>query len=58
MMCAVSDAKSDNGRSSGGRNQDGVLANLPRQVSVGFAARLDDVDDGASFRRLAPSRGF
>jgi len=35
-----------------------VLANLPRQVSVGFAARLDDVDDGASFRRLAPRRGF
>jgi glycosyltransferase A (GT-A) superfamily protein (DUF2064 family) len=35
-----------------------VLANLPRDVSVGFAARLDDVDDGASFRRLAPRWGF
>ena len=35
-----------------------VLGNLPRQVSVGFAARLEDVDDGASFRRLAPRRGF
>jgi rSAM/selenodomain-associated transferase 1 len=35
-----------------------VLANLPRDVSVGFAARLEDVDDGASFRRLAPRRGF
>ena len=34
-----------------------VLGNLPRQVSVGFAARLEDVDDGASFRRLAPRRG-
>ena len=28
-----------------------TLANLPRRVSVGFAARLDDVDDGASWRR-------
>ena len=35
-----------------------ALANLPRRVSVGFAARLEDVDDGASFRRLAPRRGF
>ncbi len=35
-----------------------VLANLPRDVSVGFAARLEDVDDGGSFRRLAPCRGF
>jgi rSAM/selenodomain-associated transferase 1 len=35
-----------------------VLANLRRNVSVGFAARLEDVDDGASFRRLAPRRGF
>jgi rSAM/selenodomain-associated transferase 1 len=35
-----------------------VLANLPRHVSVGSAARLEDIDDGASFRRLAPSRGF
>jgi uncharacterized protein len=35
-----------------------VLANLPRRVSVGFAACLEDVDDGASFRRLAPHCGF
>ena len=35
-----------------------VLANLPRRVTVGFAATLDDVDDGASFRRLALRRGF
>jgi rSAM/selenodomain-associated transferase 1 len=35
-----------------------VLSNLPRRVCVGVAARLDDVDDGASFRRLAPRRGF
>jgi uncharacterized protein len=35
-----------------------VLANLPRRVSVGFAARLDDVDNGAAYRRLVPRRGF
>lgn len=35
-----------------------VLGNLPRRVSVGFAARLDDVDDGAALRRRAPRRGF
>src|SRR5436305_92044 len=35
-----------------------ALANLPRSVSVGFAAQLDDVDDGAAYRRLAPHRGF
>ena len=35
-----------------------VLGNLPRRVSVGFAARLEDVDDGAAYRRLAPRRGF
>ena len=34
-----------------------VLANLPRHVAVGFAATLQDVDDGPSFR-LAPRRGF
>jgi rSAM/selenodomain-associated transferase 1 len=45
-------------RWSGPHALEDVLANLPRHVSVGFAARLDDVDDGASFRRLAPSRGF
>ncbi len=35
-----------------------VLSNLPPDVSVGFAARLEDVDDGPSYRRLAPRRGF
>jgi rSAM/selenodomain-associated transferase 1 len=35
-----------------------VLANLPRSLSVGFAATLDDVDDGAAYRRLAPLHGF
>ena len=35
-----------------------VVGNLPRQVSVGFAARLEDVDDVVSYRRLAPRRGF
>ena len=27
-------------------------------VSVGFAARLEDVDDGEAYRRLVPRRGF
>ncbi len=35
-----------------------VLADLPRLLSVGFAATLDDVDDGATYRRLGPLRGF
>lgn len=35
-----------------------VLGNLPRRVSVGFAARLDDVDGAAALRRLMPRRGF
>jgi rSAM/selenodomain-associated transferase 1 len=35
-----------------------ALANLPRRVSVGLAARLEDVDDGAAYRHLAPRRGF
>jgi hypothetical protein len=35
-----------------------VLANLPRHISVGFAADLEDIDEGASFRQLAPRRGF
>ncbi len=35
-----------------------TLATLPRGVSVDFAATLEDVDDGASYRRLAPRRGF
>lgn len=35
-----------------------ALATLPPGVSVGFAARLEDVDDGAAWHRLAPRRGF
>jgi len=35
-----------------------VLSNLSPRVSVGFAARLEDVDDGPAYRRLAPRRGF
>jgi uncharacterized protein len=35
-----------------------VLGNLPPRVSVGFTARLEDVDGGPSYRRLAPQRGF
>jgi len=35
-----------------------VLRNVPAAVSVGFAATLDDVDNAASFRALAPARGF
>jgi hypothetical protein len=35
-----------------------VLGNLHERVSIGFAARLEDVDGGAAHRRLAPRRGF
>jgi uncharacterized protein len=31
------------------------LARLPRRVTVGFAERLEDVDDGEAYRRLAPT---
>jgi len=34
-----------------------TLADLPRRVSVGFAARLDDVDDGPAWQRLIPTSG-
>ena len=34
-----------------------TLARLPRRVSVGFVDRLEDVDDGEAYRRLAPRRG-
>jgi rSAM/selenodomain-associated transferase 1 len=34
-----------------------TLANLPKSLSVGFAATLDDVDDGAAYRRLRNVRG-
>lgn len=35
-----------------------VLANMPKSLSIGFAATLDDVDDGAAYRRLGPLCGF
>ncbi|HEY1259185.1 MAG TPA: TIGR04282 family arsenosugar biosynthesis glycosyltransferase [Stellaceae bacterium] len=35
-----------------------TLAALPRNFSVGFVDRLEDVDDGDAYRRLAPRRGF
>jgi glycosyltransferase A (GT-A) superfamily protein (DUF2064 family) len=35
-----------------------ALTNLPRGVSAGFAAPLEDVDDGEAYRRLMPRRGF
>jgi len=35
-----------------------ALAGLPARVSVGFAATLEDVDNGDAYRRLAPRRGF
>src|SRR5205823_5346523 len=45
-------------RWSGPHALEDALANLPRSVSVGFAARLEDIDDGAAYRRLAPRRAF
>jgi glycosyltransferase A (GT-A) superfamily protein (DUF2064 family) len=35
-----------------------ALAGLPRRVSVGIAATLQDVDDGEAYRRLMPRRGL
>lgn len=35
-----------------------TLAGLPRGVTVGFVDTLEDVDDGDSYRRLNPQRGF
>jgi hypothetical protein len=35
-----------------------TLAYLPRRVSVGYAAGLEDVDDGAGWRRHPILRGF
>jgi hypothetical protein len=45
-------------RWSSPRALEDALANLPRSLSVGFAATLDDVDDGNAYRRLGPFRGF
>jgi len=35
-----------------------VLARLPKSLSVGFTATLDDIDDGAAYARAKPLRGF
>src|SRR5947207_13563706 len=35
-----------------------TLAGLPRRVTVGFVERLEDVDGGEAYRRLAPLHGF
>jgi rSAM/selenodomain-associated transferase 1 len=35
-----------------------TLAGLPRRIKVGYAERLEDVDDEDAYRRLKPSRGF
>jgi hypothetical protein len=35
-----------------------TLAGLPKGTKVGLADRLEDVDDGAGYRRLRPRRGF
>jgi rSAM/selenodomain-associated transferase 1 len=45
-------------RWSGPQTLADVLGNLPQRVTVGLAARLEDVDDGAALHRLAPRRGF
>ena len=37
---------------------DDTLAGLPRRVTVGFADRLEDIDDVEAYRRFAPRRGF
>jgi rSAM/selenodomain-associated transferase 1 len=35
-----------------------ALAGLPRRFRIGLADRLDDIDDGEAYRRLAPRHGF
>ncbi|HEX6443319.1 MAG TPA: TIGR04282 family arsenosugar biosynthesis glycosyltransferase [Stellaceae bacterium] len=35
-----------------------TLAGLPRRITVDYAERLEDVDDGDAYRRLKPRRGF
>jgi hypothetical protein len=35
-----------------------TLAGLPGRIRVGYAERLEDVDDGDAYRRLKPRRGF
>jgi hypothetical protein len=35
-----------------------TLMSLPRRLKVGYAERLEDVDDENTYRRLTPSRAF
>ncbi len=35
-----------------------TLAGLPRRIKIGYADKLEDVDDGDAYRRLKPRRGF
>jgi hypothetical protein len=35
-----------------------TLAGLPRRIKIGYADRLEDVDDGDAYRRFKPNRGF
>ena len=35
-----------------------TLAGLTRRIKVGHAAKLEDVDDADTYRRLKPNRGF
>ncbi len=35
-----------------------TIAGLPRRIKVGYADRLEDVDDESAYRQLKPSRGF
>ena len=35
-----------------------TLAGLPRRIRVGYADKLEDVDDGDAYHRLKPRRGF
>jgi uncharacterized protein len=35
-----------------------TLAALPRRIKVGYAEKLEDVDDGDAYRRLKPTHGF
>ncbi|MBV9015981.1 MAG: DUF2064 domain-containing protein [Alphaproteobacteria bacterium] len=45
-------------RWSSAQTLEDVFAGLPRRLSAGLTAALDDVDDGESYRRLVPPRGF
>ena len=48
----------DRVRWSGANALADTLAGLPRRIKVGYADRLEDVDDGDGYRRLKPSRSF